>query len=468
MSTAQVERLEGTPRPVLLSRTSVGPLSQSLGKAHYSYGFAAHAFSRMFKANGVPVTPVVNPEHFKSAIYAQTNGLEPGEHLHLVFRNSADLRPIAGAYNVACFAWEFDVLKADGVADEYIVEDQVRMLRACDEVWVPCRFTERVLRHHGVTRVRTIPAPIFPRPLERPAREIAFEELGLFESTPLVTSSAGDEAFFVQLANTYTAPLASQRRMRTALKPGGKIFLCVCNPYDKRKNITSLIEGFLMATQGRDDVVLLIKLVTSGMFEPPSGYLFHQMRVLFGIPHCIKEESVLLMSGHLSDEQMDDLYGGCDYYLSTSIAEGQNLPLLEAMSAGCVPVTTSNTAMRDYVTDDNSVVIEEGRYSGLISGLAADVTGKRVSVDYADRFAVAAAVGQALDLTPESYARKAIAARETVARGYAPEVVYERVVKALAGACPAVVLPPWSTAAAGASGSRQTESAATAASMATS
>ena len=462
MPDVEADRAADAPRSILVSRTDVGPLSRSLGKAHYSYGFAARAFTRMFEANGVPVTTVVNPEQFKTPDYADAHGLQAGEHLHLIFRNSADIRPIAGAYNVACFAWEFDMLKADGLADEYIVEDQVRMLRACEEVWAPCRFTERVLRHYGVSRVRTVPAPIFPRPAERPTRKAAFEELGLFESTPLVSSSAGDEAFFRALADTYTAPLASQRRMRSAMQPGGKIFLTVCNPYDKRKNITALIEGFLMATQDRGDAVLLIKLVTSGMFEPPAGYLFHQMRVLFGIPHALKEESVVLMSGHLSDEQMDSLYGGCDFYMCTSIAEGQNLPLLEAMSAGCVPVTTTNTAMRDYVTDENSVVIEEGRYSGLISGLAGEVAGKRLSVDFADRFSVATAVRRALSLTPEAYAGKASAARAAVDEGYSPEIVYERIGKALTTARPSVAPPAWSASAASPSGSRQAESAFTA------
>ena len=431
----------------MFSLTNVGPLSQSLGKAHYSYGFAARAFASMFKLNDVSTRTVVNPEQFKTEEYAGAHGISSAEHLHLIFRSTAEIRPIAGAYNVTCFAWEFEWLKGDGLADEYVVEDQVRMLKACDEIWTPCRYTERVLRLHGLSRVRVIPAPIVPKPVFRPQRDDAFYELNQLEATPLVSSSAGNEAFFKALANEYVAPLGSHRRMRQVMNQSGKIFLTVCNPYDKRKNITSLIEGFLMATRAREDVVLIVKLVTSGMFEPPAGYLFHQIRVLFGIPHCLKEESVILMSGHLSDDQMNSLYGGSDFYLCSSIAEGQNLPLLEAMSAGCVPVSTRNTAMADYITADIAVVIDEGRYSGLISGLAGDVTGKRMSIDYADRYQVAAAVAQALELDAQTYAEKSAAARSAVTEGYGPKVVYERIVKALASVRPALALPAWTAGA---------------------
>ena len=434
----------GESSPVLVSRTDVGPIAQSLGKAHYSYGFAQRAFSQMLAVNGVPVRLVVNPEQFKTPDYAQAHQIAAGQRLHLIFRSTADIRPIRGAYNVACFAWEFETLKADGLPEEYIVEDQVRMLRTCDEVWTPCRFTERVLRLYGVSRVRVIPAPIAAKPQTRPARRTAFDDFGLFEATPLVSSSAGDEAFFNRLTEEHAGPLGSQPRVRRVLETGGTVFLTVCNPYDKRKNLASLIEGFLLATQGRDDVVLIAKLVTSGMFEPPAGYLFHQIRVLFGIPHCLKEESIVLMSGHLSDAEMDSLYGASDFYVCTSMAEGQNLPLMEAMSAGCVPVSTSNTAMTDYVRPDNAIIIEEGRYSGLISGLAGDVAGKRLTIDYADRYQVAAAIGRALELDDQARAAKAEAARRTITQGYSPEVVYDRMAKALAAVRPELALPAWS------------------------
>ena len=448
MSDSMTEATEtaAPPRTVLVSRTDVGPLSESLGKAHYSYGFAARAFTDMFEQNGVPISCVVNPEHFKTNTYAEVHELESGRHLHLMFRSTAEIRPIAGAYNIACFAWEFEVLKADGLPDEYVVEDQVRMLRACDEVWTPCRFTERVLRQYGVSRVRVIAAPIAPRPIVRPTRESAFRELALFESTPLVSSSAGDQAFFEALAEQYVAPLGAHQRVRRAMAEGGKIFLTVCNPYDKRKNVAAMIEGFTMATQGRDDVVLVAKLVTSGMFEPPSGYLFHQMRVIFGIPHCIKEEGVILMSSHLSDDQMDSLYGAADFYLCTSIGEGQNLPLMESMSAGCVPVSTANTAMADYLTPHNAIIVDEGRYSGLISGLAGDVAGKRLTTNYADRYQVAAAVQKALELDSEAYAQRSSAARASITQGYSPQVIYERITKALTSSRPDVAPPPWAVA----------------------
>src|SRR5690606_16655141 len=126
----------------------------------------------------------------------------------------------------------------------------------------------------------------------------------------------------------------------------------------------------------------------SGMFEQPAGYLFHQMRAIFGNPHCLHEESVVLFSGFLPDDQLSHLYRLADFYVCTSIAEGQNLPLMEAMVHGCVPISVTNTAMADYVTADNAVTVAEGVYRGLFSGLASDVARSRINISYSDRYQI--------------------------------------------------------------------------------
>src|SRR5262249_30508702 len=40
---------------------------------------------------------------------------------------------------------------------------------------------------------------------------------------------------------------------------------------------------------------------------------------------------------------------------------GQNLPLQEAMAWGLVPITTRHTAMLDYVSEENAIVIRSER-----------------------------------------------------------------------------------------------------------
>ena len=68
-------------------------------------------------------------------------------------------------------------------------------------------------------------------------------------------------------------------------------------------------------------------------------------------------ERVLLTTDALSRAEMDCLYEAAAFYVCTSNAEGQNLPLIEAMGHGVVPVSVNHTAMRDYVTPENAIVI---------------------------------------------------------------------------------------------------------------
>lgn len=430
---------EGSKRPdVLISTSGTKDPARSLGTAHYSYGFAADAFRSMLADEGVPTTLIAEPEQFKTARFASVHGMSDAPTLHLIFRSSENIRPIPGVYNVACFAWEFEALKANGLPEEATVHDQVGMLGACDEVWVPCEYTRQVLNNHGLERVHVVPAPVHVKQEERGDRRDRFASLALRESVPLVSLSSGDEAAFGRLARTYSAPLIDQPRVRSAVENGGPIFLTVCNPYDKRKNLASLIEGFLMAAENHPDAVLIVKLVTSGQFESPVGYLFHQVRVLFGIPHCFHEDGVVLFSSFLSREEMSDLYSSADFYLSTSLGEGQNLPLIEAMAHGCVPVSVRNTAMADYIDQDNAVVIRERRYSGLVSGLASDVAGVRVRMPFSDRFAVAEAIQTALGLSPAQRLAKAAAAARTVQERYSRAAIMSRVRQRLDDALPGV------------------------------
>jgi glycosyltransferase involved in cell wall biosynthesis len=426
-------------RPILISTPVKGSRKPKLGTAHYSYGFAAQNFVRMFEDNGVPVVTIDSPEQYKNAAFATANGLEWAEHIHLIFRSTEDIRPIPSAYNIACFAWEFDRLKQDGLPEEPIQRDQVRMLRSCDEVWTPCHYTQGVLRSHGINASHVIPAPI-RAPAEQVKRR-GIGQLAELESTPLVTTSAGNEEAFVRLAKIHTDRLGNRPELQRAID-AGRVFLTVCNPYDKRKNLASLIEGYLMATAGVEDSVLLIKLVTSGMFESPAGYLFHQMRVIFGNPHCLDEKRVILFSAFLDDDEMAQLYGSADFYASATIAEGQNLPLLEAMAHGCIPVSARHTAMADYIDDDNAVVMQSSRFRGLVPQLASDVAQSRIEVDFSDRFQVAEAITAALALNPEERAAKAAAARATAIDRYGDAAVFRMVEHRIGAARPDMAPTP--------------------------
>ena len=420
---------------ILVSRPPVAHGGEALGHAHYSYGFAARYFEQMFAEAGVAIKPIRHPEQFKTAAFAQTHGLTQGpntdRYIHLMFRSTEHLRPIQGCYNIACFAWEFPVLKTRGRSDESRVEQQAQMLSLCDEVWTPCRYGVDVLRRNGLKSTHYIPAPV-PRP-EPPGagREAAMRTLSLVETMHLCSISAPRMEVAERIVAKAVKPLQFQPSLKAVLERGGKIFLTVCNPGDLRKNLVNLIDGFLMAARERDDCVLVVKLATSGSRREPVGYVHEVLKGLFGAPHALDEAQVIFIGGYIPDEQMDALYDLADFYLCASIAEGQNLPLLEAMARGCVPVSTCNTAMMDYLDEKCAVIVEEARYLGLIAGTAADVAGERFEISSADRFQVARGVGDALDLTPDDIRSKSLACHDLLVRLFSAEAVFAKVLARL-------------------------------------
>lgn len=446
-------RRGGAPGGVFVSRPVAASGVAALGRTHYSYGFAARSFTRMLGEAGLTVTPVAHPEQFKSSTYAQVNGLGEAGRPHLIFRSTEEIRTIPGAYNIACFAWEFDVLSEPGLPHVPALEAQTTMLSTCDEVWAPSRFTESVLRAHGITRTCFLPAPVFAPLWQRLGDRSSWDLLADAPSIELVSTSGNFlfgypidvEEDYVRLELLHARPLGAQPRLRKVIEQGGRIFTSVLNPYDKRKNLPNLIDGFMLATQGREDCVLVLKLITSGVVENPAGYLYHQLRLLLGHPHCVQDDRILLVGGYLSDEKMSALYNGSDFYLCTSIAEGQNVPILEAMLHGCLPVSTLNTAMADYLTPDDCVPIRERRFTGVISGLAGDVAGRRYGVDYADRYAIAEAVEAALALPSAEVERRAQCAREVVRSGYSPEALAPRALRRLSEVDPSGALAGGST-----------------------
>jgi glycosyltransferase involved in cell wall biosynthesis len=140
------------------------------------------------------------------------------------------------------------------------------------------------------------------------------------------------------------------------------IFLVVANPGDLRKNLPALIDGFSLAAQENPKVSLLIKLVidnrSTTLGTVTSDLLPRQYRNIERTMGDIAPTNIYVMSDFLSKDQLYVLYLCVDFYLAPSVAEGQNLPLQEAMAMGTIPVAAPHTAMADYITTDNGVAID--------------------------------------------------------------------------------------------------------------
>ena len=408
--------------------------ASSLGKRHYSYRFALQKFVDTMTQAGANCLELPLPE-----FYADKNALPPTEREaiaqdmvvpHLIFRSTEEIRLLKFAYNIACFAWEFDVLDDFTQRDGNMLDNQVHMLSICDEVWVPCAFTKSVLNKYGVTQVEVLPAPIDVPALEpyEALRERGdwLLELAAVPAVPMNHNPHWGVEDSLNANRSAVKSLFSWLQDRSA-QPS--VFVSVFNPEDHRKNLNAMLRGFYKFSKINHDAVLIIKLVTSleSHAIAPKEMIFRLLANKLDDNGVLQSANILFMPDYLTDDQLDALYRSADFYLCASIAEGQNLPLLEAMGRGAVPVSTRHTAMADYLDDENSIEVASRRIDNFIPHLAPASFARRFQIDHSNEHDVFAALMAANATPPEKRARMSDAAVAAVRRLYGPELIAAKI-----------------------------------------
>jgi glycosyltransferase involved in cell wall biosynthesis len=409
-----------------------GNIEKVLGVAHYSYRFAEAKFVATLAGRGLSPHKLVMPE-----FYGSVDALPPRAHehgladIHLMFRSTEQLRLLKFARNVSCFAWEFDVLKDCTLEGEHPFLNQKRMLGLCDEIWVPCSYTQSVLRSHGLANVHVIPAPIDVEERPRPPLRECLSFVGHCVVAPLhYNSFLPREQLRREIAARATT-LAKYLAGRIGNGQKPRIYLAVLNPEDFRKNVDALLRGFDYFSQGRSDALLLVKVLTSSSRYDLWDIVANVVPSKLDSGSGIESANILFFSDFLDDEGMAHLYSMADFYVCTSLCEGQNLPLLEAMARGVVPVSTVSTAMGDYVNTGNSVVIEDRLVANDIPHLAATATGKPFNIRRCAPRDVCVALNASAALATERYAQMSANSREAVRGRFSPDAVWPHIKRRL-------------------------------------
>ena len=112
-----------------------------------------------------------------------------------------------------------------------------------------------------------------------------------------------------------------------------------------RKNPAGALEAFRRAFGDSPDVRLIVKL--NGRIADQDGIVQSARRA----------PNVVLKSGFLDDDAMQELHRSADVLLSLHRAEGFGLPMLEAMSHGVPVVGTGWSGNTDFMTSDNSALV---------------------------------------------------------------------------------------------------------------
>jgi glycosyltransferase involved in cell wall biosynthesis len=397
-----------------------------LGKANYSYGLSCRGFLRAFEARGTVIAQTAHPEYVPAP--------RPGDArlFHVAFGPPGQARIMKGAYNVIHFAWEFPrIPTAAEELDVHPFRQFHRMIDAFDEVWLPSRFAVEVIAPLMDKPVRFAPSPIVA-PTKQPRQTVEPGAIAWL-ARRLDDLSWAPLSIFPRLQSNFDNFARSRARTTPEvlrdISPTGtpQIFLTVVNPHDKRKQLKPLLDAFSEYALSHPDAVLLIKTSSpDDTNETINRRIFsHQLNSGEELVHPYVSDRIWFCNQALSDSQMTRLYSLASFYICTSFCEGQNLPLLEAMARGCVPVSVDHTAMADYITPDNAVVIASrpapaSRDMRRVYGMYGFDT------NLAPPEAVSAALAEAGALSDEAYLVRSKAAWETVVRLYDEDVVIDQ------------------------------------------
>ena len=336
-------------------------LAAGLGHGDYSYAFAMRGFVDALTAMEIDHEVIQHPEYI-SDIRKRSDARQ---NIHLSFYPPERMRLLKGAYNINCFAWEFDRLRSETEElSAHPFASQARMLNLADEIWMPSAHGVKAVRSDVTVPVYEVPAPVLHNIMQAPragradvySRQKVVRRLNQVAWRPLAIlpriqphmnfGSKARELRLPALFDTYFQGEAPT------------IFVSVFNAHDYRKQIAPMLRGFIELTRNQPNAILLCKVTTVDRGSEINDVLFReQLLELDRLTPPLISEKIWLTRDLLTREEMVALYDVADYYVCTSHAEGQNLPLIEAMGRGVVPVSTDGTAMDAYIDSETAVTI---------------------------------------------------------------------------------------------------------------
>lgn len=160
-----------------------------------------------------------------------------------------------------------------------------------------------------------------------------------------------------------------------------KPFLMHASVIDPRKNFDGLVKAYAALPQA---VRLRHQLLLVGMVAPDAEAYLREIASQEGIP-----ASDLVITGHVSDQDLLGLYRACRLFVFPSHYEGFGLPALEAMACGCPAIGSNITSVPEvigdpaYTFDPNNTA----EISGLMQRLLTDEQAWNAARHHAERHA---------------------------------------------------------------------------------
>ena len=378
----------------------------TLGQTHYSWQIISRFYQSAIQQAGYRIRNILRPEIYQSEIARKLIG-QTDNSIHIAVKPVEHLRPMLGAKNIFVCGWEFPEFSADsGSLSPFY--NQTRILRSADSVICWTDYTRDNLTAIGISRARTLPPPIATPMLGRGTRFL-----------DSVSTSLADHLTKKPTARTLGSEL-------NKLKPR-KLFVSVLNPFDRRKQISTMLTGFQAALIKDPLLVLVVKLVIDNV-HTTVGNINEILAIHYDYHSSC--ERILFLGDQYSAEDLSGLISSADFYLCSSSAEGLNIPLIEAQMLGIPAVSTWNTAMGTYLDRDCSIPIASSRqpFDGKSHAMADVLQVTHFPPKAGD---VAAAIIQAASMDDGQYDRLSSSGKSNAERRFGQELFQSRLEKLL-------------------------------------
>lgn len=135
-----------------------------------------------------------------------------------------------------------------------------------------------------------------------------------------------------------------------------KPFILFNGTIEPRKNITNLVNAYILSKAYKDGV----QLVISGKFG------WHCEKIFNGFSEY--DKSLILFTDYIKRDELFDLYNSALMFIYPSLYEGFGLPVIEAMSFGC-PVITSGIEVIREAAGDSAVFVNPKKISEITDAI---------------------------------------------------------------------------------------------------
>lgn len=185
--------------------------------------------------------------------------------------------------------------------------------------------------------------------------------------------------------------------LRASIGANGRFLFLTVGGVEPRKGSLELLEALARLRELLDPPPLLA-VVGAHAFQDHAEYRDR----FFGRARALRVEigRDIAMLGTVPDDDLVDWYQAADAFVFPSVKEGWGLAVLEALAAGLPVITSDIPVFREYLTEDEGVLVEAGNVDALAEAMG------RVARDHRFRASLAAAgPGVASRYTWEASAR---------------------------------------------------------------